>query len=110
MVSIPLFPEVSSGFVQKIELGGVFYLIRIRWNSRTESWFLHVFDADGNPLVTGKRLVPNYPLMEIHTDKFSGELMVIDKQNDLTNAVITYENLGRRFLLVYLSKEEADGL
>ncbi|OQY32023.1 MAG: hypothetical protein B6241_12415 [Spirochaetaceae bacterium 4572_59] len=110
MVNIPVFPEIASGFIQKIELGGIFYSLRIRWNTRSESWFLHVFDADGNPLITGKRLVPNYPLTEIHSDRFKGELIVLDKQNDLTDAVMTYENLGKRFFLVYLSEEEANGL
>ena len=110
MVNIPLFPEVSPEFSQKIDLGGIFYHIRIRWNSRSESWFLHLFDADENPIVTGKRLVPNYPLTEIHTDRFSGELIVLDNQNDLTDCTITYENLGKRFLLVFLTEEEADGI
>jgi hypothetical protein len=110
MVNIPLFPDVASGFIQKIELGGIFYSIRIRWNTRSESWFLHVFDADDNPLITGKRLVPNYPLTDIHSDRFKGELIVLDKQNDLTDADITYDNLGTRFLLIYLTEEEADGL
>jgi hypothetical protein len=110
MVNIPLFPEASSGFTQDIDLAGKFYHIRIRWNTRSESWFLHLFDQDKVPLITGKRLVPNYPLTEIYSDRFPGELMVLDTRNDLTDARIGYEDLGSRFLLVYLDEEEALGL
>ncbi|MDC7234971.1 MAG: hypothetical protein PQJ58_17185 [Spirochaetales bacterium] len=110
MVEVKVYPEVSPEFSQKVNLGGIYYGIRIRWNTRSESWYLHLFDADGNPIITGKRLVPNYPLTEIHTDRFQGELIVLDTRNDLTDCCITYENLGTRFLLVYLTEEEADGI
>jgi len=110
MVNIPLFNQISSEFTQTIKLGKEYYKIRIRWNTRSESWFLHLFDHTGNPLVTGKRLVPNYPLTEIYSGRFPGELLVLDTRSDLSDARITYDNLGKRFLLVYLDEEEADGL
>ena len=110
MVNIPIYSNVSSEFSQKISLDGTYYTIRLRWNTRSESWFLHLFDSDGEAIIAGKRLVPNYPLTEIHTDRVSGELIVIDTRNDLTDCMITYDNLGTRFLLVFLTEDEADGI
>ena len=59
-VSIPLDP--SSFYGLSISLEGNSYNIDFTYNERAELYFISLFDADNNPIVTGEALVPEYPI------------------------------------------------
>lgn len=40
------------------------YRLRVYYNSRTESWYVDLADADGTELVSGVRLVGSFSLLE----------------------------------------------
>jgi|SRR5579885_3826672 len=42
-------------YTETVQLDGVQYVLRFRWNSRMRCWFLDVADADGNLLIAGRR-------------------------------------------------------
>lgn len=45
-----------------IALDGVQYDLRLIYRERTASWYLDLWDPDGNALLLGKRLTPSWPV------------------------------------------------
>jgi len=48
----PRFPKHS----QTVTLGSRRYRIELTWRQRASSWYMSLFDSDGNPLALGRRL------------------------------------------------------
>lgn len=40
-----------------VTLEGKLLTFELRWNERSEAWFLSLFDADGAPIFSGRRVV-----------------------------------------------------
>lgn len=57
---IPTTSRLSS-FTQIVTLDGEQYGLRFLWNARAERWFLSVSDAEGLPLITGRKLCSDRP-------------------------------------------------
>ena len=108
MIIIPIFKSVSSTFTQRIELDTVIYVLTIQWNSREEAWYLSIFTDNEDPILSGLKLVPNYQLLDQyeHIEALpNGDFAVIDLEVG-SQGVITYDNLGERYQLIYLSESE----
>lgn len=45
-----------------VELEGVTYGFAFRWNHRAKAWFVDLKDADDQPIVSGARVVVDFPL------------------------------------------------
>lgn len=56
------FPAVPS-HIQTVTLGGRQYRIRCTYRERTASWYVDLFDRDGNPIATGRRMSPGWALL-----------------------------------------------
>lgn len=67
-------------FREEVELDGVTYGLEFRWNERANGWFMSLSDAEGDVLLSGIRLVIDWPLLA----RFKGErlprghLVVVD--------------------------------
>ena len=59
---IPVRPGVPH-FREEVELERVTYGFEFRWNERANAWFLSLSDAEGNALVSGIRVVTDFPLL-----------------------------------------------
>lgn len=57
---IPLVPEPQK---LAISLGGVNYVLKLRYNARLELWLLDIADAEERPLVSGIPLVTGADLL-----------------------------------------------
>lgn len=45
-------------------VSGVEYFVRLVYRDRTESWYMDLYDAAGDPIVFGRRLAPGWaPMM-----------------------------------------------
>ena len=77
-VRIIPFPSAAN-WVMDIQLSGRVYTIRGRWNTRLSSWTLDLETADGERLLSGVRVVLEYPLLpDGRTDDMPpGELAVV---------------------------------
>ena len=51
------FPQFSA-FVFRMELNGIRLQFRMTFRERTKSWYLDMFESNGDPLMLGKRLSP----------------------------------------------------
>ena len=45
---------------QQVELGGVNYRLRVRWIERTRAWYTSLATSEGEPIVEGRRLSPEW--------------------------------------------------
>ena len=99
-------PEQESIWDVRVTLGDYAYRIVLRWNERTESWYLDLFDSDDQPLLQGKRLAINWPITWRYKGATwpAGNLMLWCEEG--SNAECGYDDLGHRCKLVYI--EPAD--
>lgn len=109
MTIIPTFQQESPQWVQEVSLGGSIFSLRFRWNTRQQSWFMDVRKEDRTPILSGLRLIPGTLLLDRHKWKPElpdGDLVLIDQKNNPAEGELSYDNLGRRYILTYLSEEE----
>lgn len=93
---------------RRVNLDGVAYDIRTRWNNRSESWFMYFGLADQEPLfktrmTTGQDLLDSYRGIEGSPD---GLMYVLDIEKDFGRPTFDQTGLGLRFRLLYASSEE----
>lgn len=106
ILELPITQE-GPWFSISTELDGAAFKLSFRWNERLEQWVLDVADGDGNPIVSGIRVVIDQPLLNRFrgiSGMPPGEIMAIDTENTGLDADL--EDLGRRVALFYLSESE----
>lgn len=108
MVIIPMFQETSSTFTQLIKLDDAMYSLKIQYNVRSESFMFSIYDNEGNLLVAGMKLVPNYDLAKqfnyLETLP-TGNFILLDLE-PLSKGTVSFENLGTRYQFIYFSEGE----
>lgn len=109
---IALPGNTGADSVYTTTLEGQGYDIRLRWNSRSESWYLYIGLVGAQPalktrVVTNKNLLENYSGRE---GLPPGKLYLFDTEK--TYGRVSYDNLGsnQRFKLVYVRSTEEDPL
>lgn len=82
-------------------LDGSEYLFRFDWNGREGRWYFSLADINESWIVTGVKIVCNWPLLRRVTDKRRppGELMATDFTS--TGEPPGFVDLGRRVKLLY---------
>lgn len=97
---IPLRNDLPH-FSLRVQLDASVYGMEFVWNFRANAWFFSLFDAAGEPIFEGQRLVVDFPLGSRLKDARlpKGILVVTDttgKQQDPG-----FEDLGSRVQLSY---------
>lgn len=89
-------------------LDGIRFGFRLEWRDRAASWYLSLYDASGEALIEGVRLVSGLPLLEQHVDPRlpGGRLMVLDMEG--LDDDLERDAWEERFRLVYLEDGEID--
>lgn len=98
----------SARYTQTIELDKVTFTLAFEWNDRAEGWFLDIYDATGVLLLSGVRIVINYPFMNKYRDSRlpAGIIEAVDTSDaDLDPG---FADLGERVKLVYTPADEID--
>lgn len=92
---------------QRVSLDDVSFDLRFRWNTRAQSWFLDVFDEDGDVLVYARKCVVDWTLLRQsrHVAGIpAGDIINIDTtQRDVRPAL---RDFGTRVLMLYLDGAE----
>lgn len=105
----------ANDFVQSATLDDVVYKLHYSWNDYAQQWTVGVRDAQGNDIIRGIAINPNFPLFLIHHREANvpkGELMAIV----VDSAKETNQTIGRdgftsgRFSMVYVPEVELDAL
>lgn len=83
--------------------------LRLRWNERFGFWSIGIYDRESSPIITGIKLVQNYPLLsKFKIDSFTGDLYFIRTYGEKSRPDI--DSVGGDHILVYATKEEIDEL
>ena len=90
----------------EIELEGATYTFSFDWNDRDEGWYLSVFNAAKNPLIQGRRIVIQYPLLDPHRDSQLPPGVLLADDTSGQNIEPGFEDLGGRVKLLYFSSAE----
>lgn len=68
-------------FRQRVTLDGAEYLLTFEWNQRAEKWFFSIAASDETKILTGVKLVADYPLLTLarwNAQCPDGELYAVD--------------------------------
>jgi hypothetical protein len=105
-VLLPLKTDATPHYSFGVTLDGVAYTFEFRWNDRGEFWVFDIADGSGNPLVSGRKVVVDFPLL----GRFAveglpeGSLFAVDTSG--AGQGPTLEDFGARVTMVYLTAEE----
>lgn len=87
---------------QRVELDSVVYTLRLRWSERGECWHFDLSDADGDPILSGIRMVTGFPLL--YRFRYlavpPGEFWFLDLRG--LGGAPTLEDMGDRFRFYYV--------
>jgi len=62
---------------EQIELSGITYTLRFKWNAMNEFWSMDVLSGNDEPVIYGVKVVVNWNLLEQYamTDKPAGDIV-----------------------------------
>lgn len=109
MIVLPVYNSTSSKWTYNIELGDTVFQLSYSWNSRESSWYLDVDTVDGINLIRGIKLLPSFNLLRQYpwvTRALKGIFYLLDNENKPTTSGVTYDNLGKRYQLVFATFSE----
>jgi len=93
-------------WTQRTTLDGRDYNLRFAWNQREARWYLDILAGGGDPILTGLKLITNWPLLRsYHADPRvpPGELGVLTSLPDISPPGLNDMGIGRRCVLTYVS-------
>lgn len=90
----------------EIELDGVVYVFDMEWNDRDSGWYMSILDRDLTPLLSGRRVVTNWPLTNRYRDSRlpAGTIEAVDTSGSETEPGLS--DLGDRVKLIYTPKAD----
>ena len=105
----------ANDFIQEVTLDKTAYKLHHSWNDYAQQWTLGIRTAQGDDIVRGIAIVPNYPLLMGHhrTDNVPrGEFMavVVDADNADNQTIGRDGFTSGRFSMVYITEVEIDGI
>ncbi len=106
-LEIPLTKGVPRS-IQRLSLDGKAYSLELSWNMRANGWTFSLSDAEGSPIASDLKLVPNWPLLRyLKWDPRCppGEMIA---QDDGSGDDIGFDDIGGespRVTLVYYAVE-----
>lgn len=85
-----------------ITLNGIAYKLTVKWNTIAQAWVMDIGNASNNPIVQGIPLITGADLLAQYQYLGIGGSIICQTDND-TNAVPTYDNLGKTSHVFYIS-------
>lgn len=98
---------------QQLSLENTNINLELQWNDRASSvnegsWFLNLYTVEDEPIITGIKIIPDYPLTFKYSDNRLPEGEFFCLSNTSTDVKLGRDNLGTDFRLTYITKEELD--
>jgi len=89
-----------------LTLGDAVYTLTITYRERTDGWYLDVDDADGERLLSGKRLAADWPATARYRidGLFAGDIALLDVEDG--DVELGEDDLGGRGELVYIEADD----
>ncbi len=101
------FPSSDTFFQFTSAIEGSTYIFQMQWMTRSECWYISLFDSNSNLLASNIKLVPNFPLFFQKVSlNFDGDFLVVPIT---TATTFTADNLASSWNLIYLTEDEISG-
>lgn len=90
-------------YTTRVTLDGTDYILDFKYNQRQDRWYLTIQDANGNELVSGVKIVCNWPLLMRFANSALpvGELIAVALTDDDTPPGLNELGPGLRVELTY---------
>src|SRR5690242_7133103 len=101
LIPVPLDAAYST---QRVRLEGSDYVFDLAYNQREDRWYLSISDSESNPVVSGVKLVTNFPLLRRYHSNTAvppGELMCVSLTGDDSPPGFADLGVGRRCEITY---------
>lgn len=108
-ILIPL-DSVRAFSTQKIDLVDATFRIDMAWNGRDETWWMNLYTEQGDAIVVGTPLVPDWDLLGRYRDSRlpAGHFFAVDTSG--AGLPPGRNDLGDRVQLVFFTDEEVAAL
>ena len=102
---LPLIPS-EFNYEFTMALLGVEYLFNIRWNARSETWIMSLYDSDGEPLAQGMTIALDVAMgRRVTSEQFpDGIFLATDLSGSGVEA--SFDDLGVRVVVHFFSRED----
>lgn len=88
-------------------LGGIPVILRFKWNTRFSFWSMSIYDRQSNPILTGIKLVRDFPLLDkLHLEEIPGDFTVVRLYGDWDD--VPFDALPEEAAIVWWSPEEIE--
>jgi hypothetical protein len=106
MEVLPTVFDGTKWYVFSVSLEGLSFRLEFNWNDREGQWYFNLLDTNNNPLVTGRKVVLDMPMIGRfpYTNLPNGDFMAIDTSGQQIPPSLN--DLGDRVLFVYLSSTD----
>lgn len=98
----------------RVTLDGAEYLISLAWNQREGKWYLALSDSEGTPILSGVKVVADFPLLTLAKHDSAcppGEILASDTSGQGLDPF--YDDMSGdspRVILMYATKDEVAAL
>lgn len=101
LINLPL-REISNYFFT-VSLEGIAYEIWLYYNERMQQWIINLSDIQGNKIVMGEALVPEYPLfLDYITPDLSGCFFLIPIGESQNETISNPFEINKYYRLYYV--------
>jgi len=102
-VPLPLYAD--SFYAYSVSLEGNTYSVEILYNERNKLWHMSLFTEDGDPIVQGVAIVPQYPILQNYKiDDLSGFFWLTPVPSLTSEKYITEpESLNQYYTFKYIT-------
>ena len=103
MKIIPFNPSLSSRQSLSVNIGEAVINFYFEWNVRDSSWYVDLSNTETE--ILSVKMLPNSNLLPINNKLINGNFRVFKVKNS-EDEIITYDNFGSVFQLMYGTNEE----
>ncbi len=107
MLALPTLFNGTGNYSITVQLDANTYTLEFNWNDRQSAWFFNLLDVDGNPVLMGRKVVLNLPMLhEFVGSQFpTGDFLAFDSSPS-GNVVPGLNDLGARVIMYYLTSDD----
>ena len=98
----------TANSTQRVNLSGSNYILKQRFNTRTQSWYIDVLNNSGDVLIYGSKLLLNVPLVVRNLNSMPDGNLAVYKKIGAKSTVLGRNNLGvdQDYVLCYYTLED----
>jgi hypothetical protein len=98
--------SVDPHYTVTVKLEGVRYRLGMDWNEREGSWYLSVAQEDDTAIVSGLRVVPDWPLLRRVADSARPPGEIVFRNTNAGDTEPGRYDIGKIFVPLYYEEDE----